>query len=84
MSVVSGPTALNAASKTVNAKVPGRSMRKASFVAPGSMPGARAVAALAFGRVDPVAMEIAAVRVEPRLGAADIRIDAPDQAPERP
>ncbi len=41
MSVVSGPIALNAASKTVSAKVPGRSMI-ISFVMPGLVPGIHA------------------------------------------
>ncbi len=39
MSVVSGPIALKAASRAVNAKVPGRSMDDRFLVMPGFMPG---------------------------------------------
>src|SRR5262245_39376982 len=90
ISVVSGPIALNAASKAVSAKVPGRSMdflRRAECVSMSWRPvHAMTVCQnrrlIELSGVRTVAMQIGAKRVDPGFGAAHVRANALYHPPE--
>src|SRR5262245_59537991 len=79
MSVVSGPIALNAASKVVSANVPGRSMGRIGL---SRYPGPTWCESKRLARIQAVAMEICAVGIQPGLGAAHVRANALNQPPE--